>query len=400
MEPVPYLKLGTPAYRAASAALFMAGFGTFAVLYCVQPIMPRLSLEFAVSPTVSSLSLSYATGALAVSMLAISVVSERLGRKPLMAACLFAAALLTIAAALSPSWGSLLTFRALTGLVLSGVPAVAMAYLGEEIEGPSLPRAVGLYIGGTAMGGLTGRLLSGLVVDLTGSWRAGVAAIGVVSLCGAVGFLKLLPPSRHFAPSGEGSLARPLRLLGQHLLDPQLWRLFLTGFLLMGGFVTIYNYTAYRLSAPPYGLRESWIGAIFLVYLIGMPSSTAFGTWAGQWGHARALIAGILVMLSGVALTLASPLALIVLGTLVMTGGFFGSHAVISAWIAAHAKAGRVQASGLYLFFYYMGSSVFGAGAGLIWSANGWGGVVALVVAVLTLALLVIAAPRPRPREG
>ena len=391
-----YLKLGTPAYRAASAALFMAGFGTFAVLYSVQPLMPRLSAAFGVSPTVSSLSLSYATGTLAISMLVVSTVSERLGRKRLMAVCLFAAAILTISVAISSSWNGLLVLRALTGLVLSGVPAVAMAYLAEEIEGPSLPRAVGLYIGGTAMGGLTGRLLTGLVVDLTGSWRLAVAAIGVISLFGAVGFLRLLPPSRHFTPAEPGQLARPLRLLGRHLLDGRLRRLYLSGFLLMGAFVTLYNYTAYRLVAPPFSLRESWIAAIFLVYLTGTPASTAFGAWAARWGHARVLCAGVMVMLTGVALTLVGQLAVIVLGILIFTAAFFGAHAVTSGWIATYAKEGRVQASALYLFFYYLGSSVFGAGAGLVWTAKGWTGVAALVMALLALDIVVIAAPRPK----
>ena len=400
MEPAPYLTLGSRPYRAASVALFLAGFGTFAVLYSVQPLMPRLSAEFGVSPTESSLSLSYASATLAVSMLAVSAVSERLQRKRLMAISLFAVAILTLAVAAAPSWGTLLALRAVTGIVLSGVPAVAMAYLAEEIEREGLPRAVGLYIGGTAMGGLTGRLLTALVVDLTDSWRLAIAALGVVCLCGAVGFVRLLPPSRHFTPITEGSIARPLARLAQHLADPLLRRLFLTGFLLMGSLVTVYNYIAYRLVAPPFRLGETWIGAIFLVYLVSMPASTAFGTWAARWGRTRVLGGGMVLMLAGVALTLADHLAVIVVGMLAFTGAFFGSHAIANTWIATHAKVGRVQASGLYLFFYYLGSSIFGSGAGQLWSAHGWPGVATLVMCLLTVNLAVIAWPRRGAPNG
>jgi YNFM family putative membrane transporter len=391
-----YLTPGTAPYRAAGLALFLAGFGTFAVLYSVQPLLPRLSAEFGVSPTQSSLALSSATGALAVSMLAISAVSDRMARKRLMATCLFAAALLTLAVAAIPSWSALLALRGVTGLVLSGVPAVAMAYLGEEVERQGLPRTVGLYIGGTALGGLSGRLLTGLVVDLTDSWRLAVAVIGVLSLVGAAGFVRLLPPSRHFTPVAESSLSLFGQRLGQHLADPLLRRLFLTGFLLMGAFVTLYNYTGYRLVGPPFGLREWWIGAVFLVYLAGMPASAAFGSWAAKWGHARVLRAGVAAMIVGVALTLSGRLAVIVAGTLVLTAAFFGAHAVASAWIAAHAKTARVQASGLYLFFYYLGSSLFGSGAGQLWSAYGWTGVAGLVMGLLAVDLVVIAIPRRR----
>ena len=237
------------------------------------------------------------------------------------------------------------------------------------------------------------------MVDLTDSWRLAVAAIGVISLFGAVGFVRLLPPSRHFTPAEPGPFARPLRLLGRHLLDAQLRRLYLSGFLLMGAFVTLYNYTAYRLVAPPFGLRESWIAAIFLVYLTGTPASTAFGAWAARWGHARVLCGGVAVMLAGVALTLASQIAVIVLGILIFTAAFFGAHAVTSGWIATYARQARVQASALYLFFYYLGSSVFGAGAGLLWTARGWAGVAGLVVALLALDILVIATQKARPDE-
>ena len=114
-----------------------------------------------------------------------------------------------------------------------------------------LPRTVGLYVGGTALGGLSGRLVTGLVVDLTDSWRLAIATIGFLSLLGAAGFVKLLPPSRHFTPAAETSLSLYVQRLGQHLADPLLRRLFLTGFLLMGSIVTVYNYTGYRLVGPP-----------------------------------------------------------------------------------------------------------------------------------------------------
>jgi YNFM family putative membrane transporter len=42
------------------------------------------------------------------------------------------------------------------------------------------------------------------------------------------------------------------------------------------------------------------------------------------------------------------------------------------------------QAASLYLFTYYLGSSVFGSLAGRAWTDAGWPGVVALAVLLLT----------------
>src|SRR5215210_2945247 len=126
-------------------------------------------------------------------------VSEVWGRKPVMVASLFASALLTLAAALAPSWHVLLVLRALAGLTLSGVPAVAMAYLSEEMDAKAIGLAMGLYISGNALGGMAGRLVTGAMTDLS-SWRVAIAAIGVLALLAALAFWRSLPPSAHFVP--------------------------------------------------------------------------------------------------------------------------------------------------------------------------------------------------------
>jgi len=171
MSETSHLKRGTAAYRRATLALFCAGFATFALLYCIQPLLPLLAAHFAVSAANSSLALSLTTLSLALCLLISGALAESWGRKPVMAAALGLASLLGLASVLVDSWQLLLALRALLGLALSGLPALAMAYVGEEFEPESLPAAMGLYIGGTALGGMLGRLLSGLLSDL-GGWRS------------------------------------------------------------------------------------------------------------------------------------------------------------------------------------------------------------------------------------
>ncbi len=117
-----YIEKGTPMFMRTVLALFCGGFATFALLYCVQPMMPALSHEFSINAAQSSLILSVATAMLALGLLITGPISDTLGRKPVMVAALFCAALATIASGLMPSWEGILLMRALVGLSLSGWP--------------------------------------------------------------------------------------------------------------------------------------------------------------------------------------------------------------------------------------------------------------------------------------
>lgn len=381
------IRIGSPAFGRTSAALFAAGFATFALLYCVQPLLPMFSASFGVGAAGASLALSLTTGLLAASMLVAGVLSESWGRKPMMVGSLLLSALLALFSAHLPHWQAFLATRALMGVALSGLPAVAMAYVGEEMHPRSLSSAMGLYVAGTGLGGMAGRLLTGLLTDWWG-WRNAMLAMGMIALVCVVMLWRWLPASRHFN-------RRPLRLkpligtYGRHARDDVLPWLFAEGFLLMGAFVTIYNYAGYRLIAPPYLLSQTGIGLIFSVYLFGILCSAGIGSLSARVGRRTLLSAMIVAMALGVALTHAHGLVAIVSGIAILTAGFFGAHSTVSAWVGARVATGKAQASSLYLFAYYMGSSVLGSLGGWFWGESGWAGVEAMALALLATALIV-----------
>lgn len=380
-----HIEKGSAAFRRTNWALFAGGFATFALLYCVQPMLPVLSDAFAVSAAQSSLALSVATIALAVGLLLTGPLSDAVGRKPVMVAALVAAALCTLLAPLVPGWHALLLMRALVGLSLSGLVAVAMTYLSEEIHPQHLGLAMGLYISGNALGGMSGRLVSGVLVDHL-SWQAALGILGGLALLAALLFWRLLPDSRHFRPTplSFANLAGGLRL---HLSDRGLPWLFLEAFLLMGGFVTLFNYIGYRLLEEPYRLSMTWVGLLSVVYLSGTYSSTQAGVLADRLGRHRVFWPAILVMLAGLLLTLFGSLALILAGMLLFAFGFFAAHSLASSWVGRRALEARGQASSLYLFSYYLGSSIAGTAGGFFWQHGGWTGVGLFIAALLAVAL-------------
>ncbi|MGV7241469.1 MFS transporter [Caballeronia sp. M23-90] len=386
MDPTPYLERGSRAYWHASIALLFAGYATFSLLYCVQPLLPEFTKTFGVSPAQSALSVSVATAALAIAIFVAGFVSEGWSRHKLMTLSLTISSLLTIIAAFLPSWHGLLIVRALEGLALGGVPAVAMAYLAEEVHPDGLGLAMGLYVGGTAIGGMSGRVISGILADFF-SWRVAIGGIGVLGLLATLAFRALLPPSRRFVPRvGMGFTHHRTALTG-HLKNRGLPFLFLMGFVLMGSFVTIYNYVGYRLIAAPFNLNQTEIGAIFVVYLTGVVASPWSGKMADVFGRGRVLIAALVLMIAGVAMTLSTSLPVVIVGIACMTFGFFAGHSVASGWVGLLAKGAKGQAAALYLLAYYIGSSVLGSWGGHFWTIDGWRGVTGLVFVLLVIGV-------------
>lgn len=382
------IRHGTPAFRRTNLALFAAGFATFGLLYCVQPLMPQFSTHYGISAAASALSLSVTTGVLAFGMLFAGGVSDAFGRKSIMVASLLSSAVLVLLSACMPNWYSLLIVRTLLGLTLSGLPAVAMTYLTEEMHTESIGLGMGLYISGSAVGGMSGRLIAGVVADYFG-WRIGVGVVGVVGLICGLAFWRVLPPSRYFRPQALQWRALLARFAGM-FRDKGLPWLFAEGFLLLGAFVTVYNYLGYRLMAAPYNLSQTIVGLIFAIYLVGTFSSAWMGHLAGKLGRRKVLWTAFALMLVGVACTMMSPLWLVIAGITAITFGFFGGHSIVSSWVSRRGGAAKAQASSMYLFSYYMGSSVAGASGGLFYAADGWLGV-ALFVGALVLAGLAIA---------
>ena len=387
MVETPLIQRGTPAFRRTNLALFSAGFATFALMYCVQPLLPLFTSVYHIGAASSSLAISSVTASVAIAILLAGSVSEACGRKPVMTASMFSSAVLSTLSPFAPGWHAFVAMRALEGVAFSGLPAVAMAYLSEEMHPGSVGLAIGLYVGGTAVGGLSGRFITGLLTDLVG-WHWAVSTVGFIGVIAAFIFWRSLPRSGHFR-------ARPMRLgplvrsFGEHLSDAGLRLLFLEGFLLMGAFVTIYNYIGFRLMAPPYSLSHAAVGSVFVVYLVGTFSSAWVGDLAGRLGRRNVFWCVVVLMLAGLLITLPRPLALVILGLAVFTFGFFGAHSVLSSWVGLRARHSKAQASSLYLFFYYLGSSVAGTAGGFFWKSHGWPGVVAFLAALLTVALTV-----------
>lgn len=381
------LQAGTPEFRRANWAVILGGFACFTLLYGTQPLLPQFTEAFGISPTMASLTVSAGTLTLSFLLIPLSMLSDKFGRAPLMKVALLGATFFAWASAFAPNFEWLIFTRAGVGACIAALPAAAMAYLGEEITPTARGRVMGMYIAGNALGGMFGRFLSALVTQYS-SWHVGLAALALTGVICTMLFWRLLPPARHFktrslAPSALWADVRRI------YADPGLPCLFCTAFLIMGAFVSMYNYLGFRLSEAPYNLGPAAIGCVFLLYAVGSASSALAGTLADHFGRGNIMLSMIGTMAMGALITLNGHLAIIIFGLALFTFGYFATHSIASGWVGFRAGDRRGLVSALYLSSYYLGSSFLGSTSGPLWTHYQWPGMVIGLMVCVGLVFLI-----------
>jgi MFS transporter, YNFM family, putative membrane transport protein len=384
---------GSAAYGRLLAALACAGVATFAQLYSPQAVLPSISADFGVGAASAALVVSASTVGLAVGVIPWSALADRIGRVKAISISVTVATLVGMLVPFAPTFALLLAGRFVEGLMVGGVPAIAVAYLTEEVDPVHTARAAGIFVGGTTIGGLLGRLVSSPVAEVAG-WRVGIFTVAVICGIAAMGFVKLAPEPRGFTPvlrddaNPEGSLDHRLAV---NLRTPRQLVLFAQGFLLMGGFVALYNFLGFYLTRPPFRLSPSAVSLMFLAYLAGTWASSRAGAEATRFGRKRVLLVSVTVMMLGIVMTLSDNVIAVLIGLVVATAGFFGAHSTAAGWTGQAAPVGKAQASSLYNLFYYGGSSAVGWLGGVAFDARGWTAVAMTILACAGVAAVLAA---------
>jgi YNFM family putative membrane transporter len=377
----------SPAFYRATFALCLAAVVVFANLHLLQPLLPVLSREFALTPLQTTWAYTSGTLCLGLSLLVYAALSDAWGRKKLLLLTLIGMTLSTLALTQVESFAALVFWRAVQGIFLGGLPAVAIAYMGEEYSKPALVAAVGFYISANSLGGISGRLMAGALADI-GHWQWvfwPVATLGILS-CYLI--WRHLPPAKRF-------IAKPFALKQAladnlfHLRQPLLFLTYLIGGLNFFIFLNQYTYIAFVLSDAPYSLSSFWIGLLFITYFTGTIGSAISGKVALKMPVPVGMALGVLILMLGTLLTLRSNLGFIVAGFFINAFGFFLCHSLASSWVNQCASRAKASANALYLVFYYVGASTGGLYLQPFWQWHSWHGVVlgALLMYGVTLLL-------------
>jgi predicted MFS family arabinose efflux permease len=365
----------------------LAGYCTFINLYSPQAILPLLSDEFRAGP--AEISHIMTAGTLAVALIApfSGTVADVLGRKRVIVAAMFALFIPTTLSAFSGSLEALVLWRFVQGLCLPPIFAVTIAYIGEELSPQEAIAVTGVYTSGASLGGFTGRLITGILADVVG-WRGAFLGIAAMTIVGAVIVAALLPRERKFVRS-EGLIASGRQML-RHFRNPHLIATYAVGFGVLFNFIATFTFISFRLAAPPYNLSPTWLGAIFVVYLVGSAITPLTGKLVGRFGRRHFVLLTIAVWIVGIALTLASPLWLILIGLTMMSTCGLLCQAVSTSYVAITAQVGRSSAVGLYVTCFYFGGSVGAALGGMAYLSGGWPACVGMMVAMLAIMAAIV----------
>ena len=376
----------TKRFRNIKLCIFLSGLSVFAQIYLFQPLLPMVSEHFQRSVGDSSLLVSSSTIGMALGLFFFAFKADDFSRKKLMVFSLLTSAILTIISVWIPSLPLLIAIGVIKGFVISGVSSVALAYLTEEVSVAIVGMAISMYISGNTIGGMSGRILATIIAGEIG-WQKAVLIIGIESLLLGLIFWKFFPESRFFVPQ-KINFSRKLKQMGKFISDPYMLRLYLIAALLMGVFVSVYNYLTFRLESPPFSLNHLFVAFIFLMYTFGVFGTMATSRLSQRFEQKYILRIFIITMLGGVCLLLSHNVTVLIIGLALLTFSFFAVHTMASRLITLHAKEGKSSATSIYWLFYYFGSSILGSGTGYLLHATSWTGFVTVLLLTVAISFL------------
>ena len=374
-------------FRIIRNCMLISGLSVFAQLYLFQPMLSELQASFGVSLATGSLAVSASTIGMATGLFLFAFKADTFKRERLMSLSLILSALLTITSAFMSHFVLLLLLNFLKGIALSGVSAVALAYLSDEIEPGKIGLAISLYLSGNTIGGMTGRVAGSLLAGW-GGWQQAVWVIGITSLLLGFLFYWKIPTSSQVSQNSI-SIKEKLQQM-KDLLSKRLFiGMYLIAALAMGVFVSVYNYISIQLESPRYGLPHQMIAMIFVMYLTGVAGSIIVGKLSDKHRPERLLRYSLILLGAGLSMLLIPRLWALIAGLGILTFAFFSTHTIASRIVSVNASRSKSSATSIYWLSYYAGSSIIGSLTGIILTLFGWDTFVEILLMLTTLSYLI-----------
>ncbi|EHH1172997.1 MFS transporter [Vibrio parahaemolyticus] len=364
------VSFGTPEYKRITLSLALGSFLVFSNLYLLQPMLPTFATLFSISETQVNWLFAASTLALSFSLVPMAVLSESIGRKPVMMVGLFSIPAISALMLLGDSFIFLVACRALIGIALAAFAAVAVAYMAEELDKHAFSMAIGTYIAANSLGGIAGRISGGLLAD-NFSVDVAIEVMMVVTLIGVICVHYLLPKQRNFTPSSS-SLRHQNRAIIGHFRNQRVWFAMLIGGLNFALFVNLYSVMGFRLVSAPHNVPVGLASLIFICYLGGTFSSRCAGHWSKRYSSILGMFLGAVISMAGMWIAAFESLAAMLIGLLLISFGAFFTHTLAYGWVGQNATQAKATATALYLVHYYVGGSLGGFLLLYCWQHGGW----------------------------
>ena len=395
--PTPSSAAAQPLARHPWLAVSAVGLSTFSVVTTemlpvglLTPIADALGISAGDAGWLISLPALLAAVCAPLLVIAAGTLDRRLILRALLALLVVA----NLASALAPGIGSMLAARALVGLCMGGVWAIAGGLAVRLVAAHRVGLATSIIFGGVAAASVLGVPLGTMIGEALG-WRAVFFAMSAFSALVLLLHLSVMPA----LPVALGTSARLfLQQLGNRALQVGL----LLTLLLVSSHFVVFTFVRPLLAAWS-GIDARWIGALLFAYgVAGIAGNFVMGPLAAHrtWPAVVALSVGLLL----------TPLLLLSVGTsfggaivvLVVWGLTYGGVSVgLMTWMMKAVPRAMEVAGSLYVGVFNIGIAA-GAWAGGWWldrtgiQGNLWIAA-ALSLAALILCLIARCLPRAVP---
>ena len=353
-----------------SVCVFLSGFSCFAQLYYFQPLLPDLAKGFSLTASHSSLAISFSTLGMVIGLFTAMFIADRIPRKQLISWALLSSSIFSVISSFSTSFFFFLVLlSAAKGFLLSGATSVSLAYISEEVLPQNKGKITGLYIAGNALGGMAGRVISSYISEEY-SWRIASVSIGILCAFFALLFLFFSPMSTNFIPKKENFkslITENIKFITVKELVP----FYIIGSLMLGIFVSLYNYLGFYLVKEPFNFSPNLIHYIYLMYLFGIFGSVATAKLTYYFNPVQVLKTTILISIPGIGLMYITDFWIVTLGFAILTFDFFVIHVICNRIVSEYNVMKRSVTISIYLLAYYLGSSFWGSATGIVFRQMG-----------------------------
>ncbi len=377
-QPIP----GRRTLESGSWGLQTVVFGLVAAavsnIYLTQPVLPVLQVEFGVSPSQASYTVSAVILGIALANLPFGWLADRVPVRSLILLGGGVVCAAGLCCAATHSLPLLVAARFLQGLFVPALTTCLAAYLSANLPVERLNVVMGSYVSATTAGGLGSRLLGGMLPPL--HWRYAFFSAAALLAGATVIAVWRLPPGRgpdEGRSGDEGFLTL--------LTHAKLRRIFLVAFSGFFVFSSVFNYLPFYLSGAPFHASTRLITLLYLSFLMGVLIGPLSGKLSNRIGNGGTMILGSLLFGLAIALTLITSLVAILAALGLVCAGFFSIHAAAVGSLNRKLTSSRGRANSLYILAYYLGGAAGITLSGHAYGLAGWPGVAALGIAMLAL---------------
>ena len=349
----------------------------FTTVYIPQPVLPVLRLEFGVAEGVASRTVSAVVLGMALANLPFGALADRWPIRRILLGGGLVVAAAGLASALAPGLDLLVAARFVQGLFIPALTTCLAAHLAKVMPPGRLNVAMGTYVSATVLGGLSGRLLAGVLMPAA-HWRWAFFLASALLVGAVLAAYAGLPPE-----PGAGPATRDATRFRDVLFRHDLVRVYGVGAGAYFVFSSVFNYLPFYLHGAPFHWSTRAITLLYLSYVMGVVAGPLAGRLSNAVGNGVAMLGGTAVLAGGLGLTLVPAGWAMAVALTLVCAGFFTVHAAAAGALNRKLQAGRGRANAFYVLFYYLGGAAGITLSGHAYHAAGWHGVVALTGAAL-----------------